>query len=168
MQPNMNDHISRLELGMDVARLYMRRATCLRRHVGAILMRDKRIIASGYNGSLKGQPHCTPDTCNDSGPCPNTVHAEANIIAFCARHGIPTEGTIMMVTASPCEVCAKSIVQAGVEMVIYDDEFRDSRGMQILKAAGILLYKYTPELKINWERPYNALRQEDLQDLERR
>ena len=146
----MTERISRLELGMEVARLYASRATCLRGHNGAILLMDKRIVATGYNGPIIGQPQCTPETCNESGPCPNTVHAETNVIAFCSKYGIATNGTIMMCTTSPCKQCAKIIIQAGVHVVIYDFEYHDHSGLKLLEAASVLLYKYNPLLKIDW------------------
>lgn len=143
--------IGRLELFMQVAHLFARRATCLRGQVGALLIRDKRIIASSYNGPPEGLPHCVDHNCDLSQPCTHAIHAEANIIAFCAKEGIRTGGAILILTTSPCVKCSELIIQAGIKTVVYDSEYRDDRGFAMLETAGILLYKYSPQLKINWE-----------------
>lgn len=147
----MIDRIGRLELFMQVAHLFSRRATCLRGQVGALLIRDKRIIASSYNGPPEGLPHCVDHKCDLSLPCTHAIHAEANVIAFCAKEGIRTKGAILILTTSPCIKCSELIIQAGIKIVVYDSEYRDDSGFAMLKAAGILLYKYSPQLKINWE-----------------
>ena len=144
------ERISRLELAMEVARLYARRATCLRGQVGAILLLDKRIIATGYNGPPEGQPHCADKPCDLTVPCTHAVHAEANLIAFCAKHGIATNNTILVVTTTPCKKCAELVIQAGIHTIIYEGEYRDLEGFSLLQDAGLLLYKYAPNIKIDW------------------
>ncbi len=109
---------------MEVAKVMSKRSTCMRGRVGAVATIEGRIVAVGYNGSLSGSPHCTSQTCNDSAPCSNTVHAEANLIAFCARKGISLEGGTLYITHSPCETCAKLIVQAGFLKVYYEKPYR--------------------------------------------
>lgn len=143
--------ISRIELYMQVAHLFSGRATCARGQVGAVLIRDKRIIASGYNGPPEGAHHCEDQHCDLSKPCTHAVHAEANLIAFCAKYGIATRGATLFITTSPCVKCAELIVQAGIIQVVYDSEYRDEAGINILFNASILLYKYDPTLKINWD-----------------
>jgi dCMP deaminase len=114
------------------------------------LLRDKRIIATGYNGPPEGAHHCEDNHCDLSKPCTHAVHAEANLIAFCAKHGIATLGGTLFVTTSPCIKCAELIVQSGISQVIFDSEYRDEAGVNMLYNAGVLLYKYDPTLKINW------------------
>lgn len=144
------NRISRIELYMEVGRLFSKRSTCVRGQVGAVLIRDKRIIATGYNGPPNGLPHCEEHKCDTSKPCTHAVHAEANLIAFCAKEGISTSGAILVVTTSPCVKCSELIIQSGIKMVIYDSEYRDAGGFSMLMAGEVLLIKYNPNLKINW------------------
>lgn len=145
------NRISRIDLAMEVARLYKRRATCRRGQVGALLMRDNRIIATGYNGPPEGQPHCEEHGCDLSLPCTHAIHAEANLIAFCAKEGIRTKGATLIVTASPCLKCSELIIQAGIRQVVYDSKYRDDSGKKLLLAAGILFIQYNKNLKVNLE-----------------
>lgn len=119
-----------------------KRSTCLRLQVGAILVRDGRTILAGYNGSLSGFAHCTPDTCGPDKPCSNTVHAEVNVIYFAARHGIATAGTTLWCTDSPCKICAEAIIQAGIKKVVYIREYRDTYPLELLDTAGVLHEQY--------------------------
>jgi dCMP deaminase len=123
------------------------RGTCLRASVGAIISRDGRIISTGYVGSPRGLPHCTDVGCDEStySGCIRTVHAEANAIAFAARHGISTEGSELHCTHSPCGNCAKLIINAGIIRVVYDTEYRDITPLDILDSARIEHLKWTPE-----------------------
>ncbi len=146
----IKERISRIRLYMEVARLFSQRATCQRGQVGALLIRDKRIIATSYNGPPEGLPHCVEHKCDLTQPCTHAIHAEANVIAFCAKEGIRTGGAVLIVTTTPCVKCSELIIQAGIRMVIYDAEYRDNSGFAMLTAAGILLYKYNPNLKIDW------------------
>lgn len=127
---------------MDVALLYKRRSTCLRRQVGAVLSREGRIISTGYGGAPGGVPHCTPETCLPDKPCIRTIHAEANVVAFAARYGVTTESTTLYCTASPCIECAKLIINAGVVRVVYDEEYRDTGPIVLLESVGIRCEKF--------------------------
>lgn len=119
-----------------------KRSTCLRLQVGAVLVREGRPILAGYNGSLSGFPHCTPESCNRDIPCKNTVHAEVNVIYFAARHGIATSGATLWCTDSPCKICAEAIIQAGIEKVVYVRAYRDTYPLELLDAAGIDHHQY--------------------------
>lgn len=120
------------------------RATCLRRKVGAVIVRDKRILTTGYNGSPPGMPHCTDVGCQIvEGHCIRTIHAEQNAIAQAALHGISTQGATIYVSAAPCINCAKLLIAAGVERVVYADKYTDSYGEEILLDKGIDLEQYT-------------------------
>lgn len=133
--------INKDALFMGVARLLSRRATCPRGQVGAVLVRDGRIISTGYSGSPPGADHCVDVGCEvdeSRGGCVRTVHAEANAVAFAARHGVGTSGCILYVTLSPCVDCAKLACAAGVSEVVYGEEYRDVRGIMILSGNGII------------------------------
>lgn len=140
--------ISRRELYMEVARLFSKRSTCRRGQVGAILVKDFRIIASGYNGPAEGQPHCEEHGCDLSLPCTHAIHAEANLIAFCSKQGIATNKATMVVTTVPCRKCAELIVQAGIKYVVYDSDYRSEEGFKLLEDAGITIIKYNPMGKL--------------------
>ena len=130
----MSERISREELYKEAALLISRRSSCLIRPVGAILVKDNRIIAQGYNGVLPG---VKPEEGLDEDGNTHTVHAEANLITFCAKHGIATNGSTMYVTLSPCEKCAELIVQAGISNVYYLELYRNTIGLDILTNQGI-------------------------------
>jgi dCMP deaminase len=137
--------ITREEYLMESARLAAKRSTCNRLQVGAILERDGRIIASGYNGAPRGFPHCDPQVCRIDKPCTRTVHAEANCIYFAARHGIATVGSTLWTTDSPCAICAQAIINAGIIRVVYEDEYRDISPVQILQQAAIQVIRYATQ-----------------------
>jgi dCMP deaminase len=128
---------TRIQTILSVAKLFAERSTCPRLHVGAVIARDGRIQATGYNGPPAGMDHCVH--LDDSG-CTRSVHAEANAIAFAARHGVMTNGCELYLTHSPCHTCAKLIVNAGIIKVIYSSEFRDLEGLDLLELANIETY----------------------------
>ncbi|HPC83438.1 MAG TPA: dCMP deaminase family protein [Thermoanaerobaculaceae bacterium] len=116
------------------------RSTCPRKHVGAVIVRDKAVLATGYNGSLRGLSHCTDVGClMENGHCVRTVHAEANAILQAARHGVRIEGAEIYVTASPCWDCFKLITNAGIVKVLYGEFYRDERILAFARDAGIEL-----------------------------
>lgn len=133
---------SREQVLMEVAQLIARRSTCQRRHVGAILTLDSRIISMGYAGAPAGARHCGFDVCDVNLPCTRTIHAEANAIAFAARHGVPTDGSELYSTASPCIDCAKLIISAGVRHVFYLEEYRDLSPVLIMVDSGIRVERF--------------------------
>jgi dCMP deaminase len=144
------------EFFMMHARLAAERATCPRKHVGAILVRDKRTIATGYNGSLPGAPHCDDAGClvrvvDGNEGCHRTVHAEQNAIINAARFGHSTAGTTMYVTLLPCPACSRLIASSGVQEVIYSDDYKDQSGMEELKSAGVIVRQFAvPNVKFPW------------------
>jgi dCMP deaminase len=114
------------------------RSTCPRKSVGAVVVRDKAVLATGYNGSIRGLPHCSEVGClMENGHCVRTVHAEANAILQAARHGVRIEGADLYVTSSPCWDCFKLIANAGVRRVLYGEFYRDERITEYARAAGI-------------------------------
>jgi dCMP deaminase len=116
------------------------RSTCPRKSVGAVIVRDKTVLSTGYNGSLRGSPHCTEVGClieNDH--CVRTVHAEANALVQAARHGVRLEGAEIYVTASPCFACFKLIANAGLNAIHYGEFYRDERVARFAEELGIRL-----------------------------
>ena len=120
-----------------------RRSTCNRAQVGAIIVRDKRILTTGYNGSPTGLPHCTEAGCLIvNGHCVRTLHAEQNAIIQAALHGVSTDGATIYVTHQPCLICAKMIINAGISRVVYGGDYPDDLARQFLEEAGVVLNHY--------------------------
>jgi len=116
------------------------RSTCPRKSVGAVVVRDKAVLATGYNGSIRGLPHCSEVGClMDNDHCVRTVHAEANAILQAARHGVRIDQANIYVTSSPCWDCFKLIANAGIIRVLYGEFYRDDRIAQYAREAGIEL-----------------------------
>jgi len=109
-----------------IAKVISLRGTCLRAKVGAVIVKDKRIVSVGYNGALPEMPHCYSDTCTPDEPCLNTIHAEANAIYYAAKSGISIDGAIIYCTHSPCKKCSEAIIQAGIKEVIYIKKYRET------------------------------------------
>lgn len=130
--------ITRESYFMEVAKLTSLRSTCPKKSVGAVLVKDKRIIAIGYNGVLPKEKH---ENGMDEQGNTHTVHAEVNIIAFCAKQGIPTDGTVLYTTLSPCIKCAELIIQSGIQHVVYHEEYRDYNGVEKLLENDITIGK---------------------------
>jgi dCMP deaminase len=125
---------------MNIADQVGTRSTCDRKHVGALIVRDKTILSTGYNGSLRGAPHCDEVGHDlENGHCIRTVHAEANAIAQAAKHGVALEDAELYVTASPCLTCFKLVANAGIKAVYYREFYRDERITEYAKQTGILL-----------------------------
>ena len=125
---------------MDIAFEVAKRSTCTRAQVGAIIVRDKRILTTGYNGSPTNLPHCTEVGClMVAGHCVRTLHAEANAIMQAARHGVSITGGTAYVTHQPCLSCAKMIINAGLKRVLYGGEYPDELAVGFLEQAGVEL-----------------------------
>ncbi|MEE9189452.1 MAG: dCMP deaminase family protein [Candidatus Neomarinimicrobiota bacterium] len=123
---------------MDIAQVVASRATCERKKVGTVIVRDKIILSTGYNGSLSGLPHCNEvghEMENDH--CVRTIHSEANAIVQAARNGISISGAEIFITASPCYTCFKMIANAGIKTIYYGEFYRDDRIKKHAKELGI-------------------------------
>jgi dCMP deaminase len=121
---------------MDVAKQVATRATCDRKHVGAVLVRDRTILSTGYNGSIRGMPHCDEvGHMMENGHCVATVHAEANAILQAAKNGVRIDGATLYTTASPCWPCFKLVANSGCVRIVYGEFYRDPR---IFEVAGQL------------------------------
>jgi dCMP deaminase len=128
------------EYFMNIAREVSTRSTCDRKFVGAVVVRDKSILATGYNGSIRGLPHCDEDGhLMEDGHCVRTVHAEANAIAQAARHGVRIEGASIYVTASPCWGCFRLMANAGIARIYFGEFYRDPRIFEFATRLGIEL-----------------------------
>ena len=125
---------------MNIAEQVSTRSTCDRKHVGAVILRDKTILSTGYNGSIRGAPHCD-DVGHDmeNGHCVRTVHAEANAVAQAAKHGISIDNAEIYVTASPCLSCFKLLANSGIKVIYYKEFYRDKRIEDYAKQANIKL-----------------------------
>ena len=123
------------------AALLASRSTCKRLSVGAVLVRDKRIIAGGYNGSVSGDDHCIDEGCYlRDGHCVRTIHAEMNAILQCARFGMSTDGASLYVTDFPCLQCTKSLLQAGIKEINYIRNYHnDDYAMKLIKLKHVRL-----------------------------
>jgi dCMP deaminase len=109
---------------MNIAVQAATRATCNRKHVGTVIVKDRNVLTTGYNGSVRGEPHCDDvghDLVNNS--CQRVVHSEMNAIAQAARRGIALDGATLYVTASPCWPCFRLLVNAGIVRVVYAEAF---------------------------------------------
>jgi dCMP deaminase len=135
---------------MQIAQLVATRATCPRRSVGALIVRDKRILATGYNGAPMGLPHCPdegpdhdwPEGCMRAGHCIRSLHAEQNALLQAAMIGIPCQGATMIVTCQPCATCAKMIINAGIARVIYEGDYPDDFSKVLFREARLEVLRY--------------------------
>ena len=127
---------------MQMARIWAQNSYCVRRKVGALLVKEKMIISDGFNGTPSGFPNVCEDENNVS--LPYVLHAEANAITKVARSNNSSDGATLYVTASPCIECAKLIIQAGIKRVVYGEKYRLTDGVDILEKVGIQV-EYMPE-----------------------
>lgn len=138
--PSLRPRPSWDEYFLQIAFTVAQRSTCDRAHVGCVLVRDRRILTTGYNGAPAGLPHC--DDVGHllvDGHCVRTLHAEQNALIQAALHGVGTEGATAYVTHQPCLTCAKMLINAGVRRVVYAGNYPDDYSRQFLVAAGVEL-----------------------------
>jgi len=139
-RPSWNEYF------MEMAELAAKRSTCLRRKVGAVLVKDKRILATGYNGAPKKLPHCEETGClREEKNVPSGerheicrgIHAEQNLIAQSAIHGVKTDGATVYCTNQPCSICTKILINAGIEKIYYKNPYNDEFTKQLLEQSEI-------------------------------
>ncbi len=142
------------EYFMEITQQVARRSTCMRRHVGAVIVKDKRILATGYNGAPSGFAHCSETGCmRESLHIPSGerqeicrgLHAEQNAIIQAALHGVSVAGADLFCTHQPCITCAKMIINAGINRVICFDSYPDELARSFLEQAGIELIVWNHE-----------------------
>ncbi len=147
---NLPDRPSWHEYFKGITDLVAQRATCTRRKVGAVLVKEKRILCSGYNGAPAGIPHCSETGClrerlnvpsGEKHELCRGVHAEQNVIIQAAFHGIPVNGADLYCTNQPCSICAKMIINAGIKKVYYWDGYDDPLSIEMFDQAGVELIR---------------------------
>ncbi len=127
---------------LKLAMLASERATCPRMHCGCVLVHDRHVLSTGYNGSLPGTPHCLTDGCLVvDGHCVRTNHAEINAICQAARHGLPLVGATAYVTNLPCTNCAKALIAAGIVKVVIFSDYHDSLAEHFFAESGVELVR---------------------------
>jgi dCMP deaminase len=138
------------EYFMQIARVVATRSTCLRRHVGAVLVKDKRILTTGYNGAPRGLPHCLEVGClreqlgipsGERQELCRGLHAEQNAIIQAAYYGVSIEGATLYCTHQPCITCAKMLINAGIKRIIFEEPYPDELAEQMLREAKVELIK---------------------------
>jgi dCMP deaminase len=142
MRPSLDEYM------MGFARQAALRATCPRKHVGAVIVRDGLLLSTGYNGSIRGTAHCEDVGClMEDGHCCRTVHAEINAILQAAKNGVRIDGAALYVTASPCWPCFSAIANAGIRRVVFGEAYRATdpgpkRVVETAAAIGIELVEH--------------------------
>ena len=137
------------EYFMNIARVVSSRSTCDRKFVGAVIVRDKTILSTGYNGSIRGMPHCSEvGHMMEEGHCVATIHAESNAILQAAKNGVSIDESSIYVTASPCWNCFKQVANSGIRRIVYGEFYRDSRIFDVAKQLNIELLHlpFNPEM----------------------
>ncbi len=145
MRPSWNKYF------MDIVELVKTRSTCLRRQVGAVIVKDRRILATGYNGAPVGIKHCSEVGClrQDRGipsgerhELCRAMHAEQNAIVQAAMSGTSILGATMYVSSQPCSLCAKMIINSGIKKIMFKGDYPDKLAMDMLKESGVRVVKY--------------------------
>ncbi len=141
-RPELDDYF------MEIAKVVASRSTCLRRKAGAVLVKDKRILSTGYNGVPKGLPHCEDTGCPRAEYPSGThhelcraVHSEQNAIVQAAIHGVSIEGATLYCTLQPCIICTKMLINAGIKRVVFCEDYPDDGLLNFFKQAGIPVEK---------------------------
>ena len=146
----MNNRPSWDEYFIEILEVIKKRSTCLRRQVAAVIVKDKRIIATGYNGAPTGLFHCRQVGClreknniasGENHELCRGIHAEQNAIIQSAMHGVSVKDATIYITHSPCILCAKMIINAGINRIVYLGDYPDKLSKDLLKEAGIILTK---------------------------
>ena len=142
---------------MDITHLVAKRSTCLRRQVGAVLVKDKKILATGYNGSPSKLEHCLDIGClrekmhipsGERHELCRGLHAEQNAIIQAAYHGVEIRGATLYCTNHPCIICSKMIMNAGIDKIVFEEGYADTLAKQMLKESGIEVEKFSRKRKL--------------------
>lgn len=136
---------------MEITHLVARRSTCLRRQVGAVLVKDKNILATGYNGAPSGVAHCLDVGClrerlqvpsGERHELCRGLHAEQNAIIQAAKHGTSIEGAILYSTTMPCIICSKMIINAGISRIVYEEGYADQLAGSMIAESGVEVTRF--------------------------
>ena len=145
MRPSWDEYF------MEIVDLVKERSTCLRRKVGALIVKDRNILTTGYNSSPRNCAHCVDIGClrqqlkipsGERHELCRASHAEQNAIVQAAMHGISIKGSTMYITCQPCSICSKMIINAGIVRLVFKGEYPDSLSIQLLQEAGIELIHF--------------------------
>lgn len=148
MRPSWDDYF------MEITRVVASRSTCLRRQVGAIIVKDKRILSSGYNGAPSGLPHCSEVGClreklsvpsGERHELCRGLHAEQNAIIQGAVHGVSLAGGTVYSTTQPCVLCSKMLINAQIRKIVFQGSYPDDLSLSLLREAGIELVQWAKE-----------------------
>ena len=141
------------EYFLKLAMLVSERATCPRMHCGCVLVKDKQILATGYNGSIPGDVHCEDEGCYVvDNHCIRTIHAEMNAVLQCSIHGVSTKGATAYVTNMPCTNCAKSLITAGIKRIVVFSDYHATEAEEFLGIAKVELCRLKiPDKNINYD-----------------
>lgn len=144
------ERVSWTEYFMDITKLAARRSTCIRRAVGAIIVKDQRILATGYNGAPSGITHCSVTGClraklnvpsGQRHELCRGIHAEQNAIIQAALHGVSIKDSILFCTNQPCSICTKMIINAGIGTIYYEEGYADELSLEMLQEANVQIIK---------------------------
>lgn len=150
-QPEKDGRLPWDDYFMEITKTVAKRATCLRRAVGAILVKDKHIIATGYNGPPRGVRHCRETGClreklkipsGERHEICRGLHGEQNAIIQAAIHGTSIEGATLYCTTQPCIICSKMLINAGIRTIKYEGSYPDALSLEMLEEAGIELVRF--------------------------
>lgn len=139
------------EYFMEITRLVARRSTCLRRQVGALLVKDKNILATGYNGAPSGVAHCLDVGClrerlavqsGERHELCRGLHAEQNAIIQAAKHGTNISGATLYCTTMPCSICSKMLINAGILRIVYEEGYPDPLAAEMIAEAGVAIAQF--------------------------
>ncbi|HWI41604.1 MAG TPA: cytidine/deoxycytidylate deaminase family protein [Verrucomicrobiae bacterium] len=139
------------EYFMEITRLVARRSSCRRRRVGAVLVKDRNILATGYNGAPAGIPHCLEAGClreqlqvpsGERHELCRGLHAEQNAIIQAAKHGTNIDGSTLYCTTMPCIICSKMIINAGIRKIMYEEGYADLLAEEMIRQSGIVVEKF--------------------------
>lgn len=143
---------------IEIAKLVSSRSTCLRRKVGAVIVKGKRILSTGYNGAPSGLPHCAEVGClreklgvpsGERHELCRGVHAEQNAIIQAAKFGVSIDEATLYLTDSPCFICTREIMNAGIKRIVYKEGYPDKRARDFLREGGIKLIKWREDEKVS-------------------
>ena len=138
------------EYFINIAKLVATRSTCLRRNVGAVVVKDKQVLATGYNGAPSGISHCDKKGCmreelkvpsGERHELCRALHAEQNAFLQAAKHGVSLRGGALYITTQPCSICAKMIINTGIEKIVFEGNYPDKLALEFLKEAGVELVR---------------------------
>ena len=128
---------------MNIAREVAQRSTCTRAQVGAVIVKEKRILTTGYNGSPRGLPHCSEVGClMENDHCVRTLHAEQNAIIQAAVFGVSITDSTLYCTSTPCVVCVKMLINAGVKEIIYSGDYPDDLAKKMLRESNLKIKRF--------------------------